>query len=238
MSATTAPPEDKVAGAAADATESFIKVIGHKIRAGWQHSKAFFVRSGKAAKNGTVKGAKTSWRWGKAGVRGVALGVSWALMWVGRLVYGVVRAVGVGLVYALDFVLLVLVAILTGIVWVVETVLYLVIKVGQFVGLVLATCYLAMTGGKSLVKDDWELFWYGLRFHNWSTITPGSLALRKVRQEETTRRQRTAESNGQGSRPAVAKQAAKKSGQTGKGRPTPRRSTRRSPRLRATGATA
>jgi hypothetical protein len=228
MSATTAPPEDKVAGAAADATESFIKVIGRKIRAGATRTKLFAIRVWTGGRRNTARGAKASWHGIKVAARWVAFGVTWVLMAIGLAVYTIFRWLGIVVIKLLDLLLLVIVAVLTGVAFVLEYAVYFVVRVALFVGLLLGSLYFLLRDGKTAVKTDWELFWVGLKPRNWKYMTLGTIAEMVVTSKAAPPR-RTAESNGRGSRPAAATRTARN--QAGKGRPTPRRSTRRSSKL-------
>lgn len=232
MSATTAMPtaDPKV-------RESFLSVITSKIKAGrargarflracWSHLTSGARATGRGARKtaaATGRGARTVGRWGAYGGAGLLAGI-------GRGVFSIGRFIGMTLAYAVVGIALLLVAAIMLVAGVIEYVLYLVIKLLYLIGLALSTPWVALRHGKSVAREDWEIFRVGLKPRNWHIVAPGALAARLMEERKT---------KSEAGQPATAEQpgAARQDGQAastqhpGKGRPTPRRRSNRPAKL-------
>lgn len=195
--------------------ESFIQIIRRRIRGGLRRAKEFFFRTGKRTKSATVHGTKTGWKWTKKTGRFAGLGATGVLHIAGRVLFTVVRFVGKGFIFAIGGIVFVVGAIAAGAITVIVYALYLVIRLAQLIALMLSSPWIAMHS-RAALREDWQIMWFGMHPKYWPVVHPSELAEIMNSQQKRT---------------AAHGQSPRTSGESaGKGRATPGRRARRSPK--------
>lgn len=211
-------------------TRSFWKVIKHRV------NKTFFVVAGAATsawkwtKHNTKKGARKTGHAAAVTGRGAAWVVTGALSLVGRALYATGRWVGLGAIYVVTGLMLVVVSIITAVAVTVQYAIFILIKVVHLVALLLCSPFIALHSTEAL-RADWELFLTGIKPRNLHIVHPTALAAATLLEREvktsTRKDERKPAGSSDGQEPRLAKHQATEK----KGHPTPRRATRRPPRL-------
>lgn len=189
----------------AETGRSFWKSILHKIdqatewvfglaKQGWN----LLATGGEAVVDTAVATAKISWSaicWvGHYGWIGLQLGGRaglWALAMTGKGVHWTGRTVVSVATWLVSTAALLIVMGVTGVALTVNYLLLAVLKVVQFVALLLASPYLALTARDQL-RQNWHLFWVGLKPQNWHITHEISLITETLRDRELKTQRRAA----------------------------------------------
>lgn len=211
---------------------SFVRFITDKIRNagrrtanlaldGWH----LLVRGAHASKGGAVGAGRWSWM----ALKTTGYWSWWAftgvLQLIGNGTYSVVRFAGIAITYTVMFLVLFVASVLGIIGACLTYATYIAVKLVHFLTLLVCSPWIALHSRDAL-REDWQIFRTGIKPRNLHIIHPQALAAQTLRERETKDSQRAARGNGRASSSTPRKRT-----QGSKGGPTPRRQSRRAPRL-------
>lgn len=208
MSTTTKPPADEPQApeiqppeetdgitATTEGDETVVRVkfrtrILGRLKAAYRHAKHYV----KAAGSGIARGAKATGHGVAVGAKATWHGICWgadrtlwafagALNIVATGIYLLGRYLVLGVTWAVMAVVAALIFVISCLAFAVVYLFYAVMKVVHFVALVIASPWIALHSKKAL-KEDWEIFFTGLKPKNFHVLHPMALAAATLRERE------------------------------------------------------
>lgn len=238
MTAAAAPNEHEREEELKRVGANFFEMIKFRTRRGARHvgrwSRNFWrwvTRTAVTTKDVTVAGAILAWM----GMKGAGKWIWWAaggaLAFVGSVLFHTFRILGEGFIWAIMWLVWGLGALFTMVGLVLSYIVYFIIKVAHFIALVLCTPWIGLHSRQAL-REDWEIFFTGLKPANMHIIQPSSLAAQSVHERDVKASRARAENDGR------APSSTSRRTTRPKGRPTAKRAARSVKRPGPSAATA